>query len=139
MKLTNKQQKELDVLLWFGAEPIAEEIKVFFERSTKGLHKDLRWEDNSLMIAKRNRDLQVAMWMEDWGDTLNAWSFLDEPQFIVEWIAEKLDRPAIVWAWHDAHYRWWNPFSWKHKKIAQSYQQTMDGRQNKSLEVRRSD
>ena len=142
MKLTNKQKFEVSILAWFSDKPFNDnDIRIFFEYSDKGMHKELGLNlgGNPLLIAKKHRDITVKQWMEDWGDTLNAWSFLDEPQFIVEWIAKTLDRESIIMAWHENKYRWWKPWSWKHKQIVAHYQQTIDNKSlNKPLEVRRS-
>lgn len=139
-KLTNKQKYELSILGWFADKPFNDkDVQVFFERSTKGLHKSVKWEDNPVMVAKVRRDIQVKYWMEDWGDTLNAWSFIDEPQHIAEWVAKTLDREAVIMAWHEHRYRWWNPSSWQHKKLALHYRGIIDKKPfNKPLEVRRS-
>lgn len=149
MKLTKKQQQEIDVLKWFAQKPYLitdDDIQTFIEISEQGKHKDiatralLQPKDFSqgiveLLAAKKNREITVKMWMEDWGDTVNSWSFTDEPQLIAEWIAKTLDREAIMVAWHEARAEEWQ------EKIEAKRVTREDGSSmilNKPLDVRRS-
>lgn len=146
MKLTKKQQYELKTLGWFlvGDESSDQDIKDYFALNDKGIKKPLSTIApyngyDRLVFAKRDRDLQIASYREDWGDTLNAWSFLDEPQDYVEWVADKLDRPAIICEWHKDKIRWWKLWlNRPHKKAVAEYEAEMEGRINKPMGHRRS-
>lgn len=114
MKFTKNQRAELDILLWFAdrTEFSESSIKKFFDYSDKGIGrddaerallqpKDFEPDFVTLLLAKRNRDLQINEWKLDWGGMTNAWSFIDEPRYIAEWVAKVLDREAIILAWHE--------------------------------------
>lgn len=128
MKLTRKQQKELDILLWFADYPKVtdDDIKQFFDYSDKGIGNadSVLTQPNeyssgfvALMSAKRNRDLQITDWKADWGHTVTAWDFIDEPQHIAEWVAEKLDREAVMRFWHENRVNYHRRLAYKYKKI----------------------
>lgn len=144
MKLTSKQRKELDVLRWFARKPEAitdSDVQDYFAYSDRGEKKELgkallqpkNFSEGivTLLQAKKNREVTVKMWMEDWGGNLNAWSFMDESLYMAEWIAETLDRPAILWAWHVNK-------SNEHRRHAYRLNKQLNNRHNKPLTVRRS-
>lgn len=159
MNLSKKQQNELALIKWFvGDVEITEaDVKKFFDYSDRGIGKkdaqralynpqDYTPGFVALISSKGRRDLQVQAWKEDWGDTLNAWSFIDEPQFVVEWIAKVLDREAILMAWHENQAemkRWYKPWGWKkartHREFEEYYQELIDNKPfNKPMTVSRS-
>lgn len=145
MNLTNNQKAELAILLWFGDNPKAsdDDIQKFFDYSDKGIGrsdaeralsqpKDFNPGFIALMKAKKYRDLQISEWKMDWGSTLNAWSFLDEPLYIVEWIAKRLDREAIIKAWRENKVN-------EHRRAAYKYNKIIENKPfNKTMGVSRS-
>jgi hypothetical protein len=146
VRLSTKQQRELEILRWFtdySKDITDEDIKRYFDASDRGIGaKDAKLAllnpskypagFSKLIAAKSRRDLQIESWKEDWGSTVNAWSFTDEPQVIAEWVAEVLDREAIIMEWHRAEMN-------RQRRLVYKYQRIIDNKPfNKSMEVTRS-
>lgn len=115
MKLTNKNCREIEILEMFKPAmfhniPITDnDIKRFFDYSDRGRGKDeytkrianetqtKKYTGLSAMHwAKRNRDLTVRMWEEDWGSTLNAYSFVPDTRPMAEFASKSLHKLAIL-------------------------------------------
>lgn len=107
MKLTTKQAKELKVLRywipgnWKHQHITQKQISDFFAWSDRGVaHNRNVISDNdgftALYWAKNRRDLQIQSYLEDWGFTMNAWSFSEMPNYIREDIAKRMRKPAIL-------------------------------------------
>lgn len=107
MKLSNKQAIEIKVLRYW----IPSDVK--FKRITdKQITDFFLWSDRgrphgrnvltdrdgfcALFWAKNRRDLQISSYLEDWGETIMAWDFDEMPQYIVEDIAKRMRKPAII-------------------------------------------
>ncbi len=123
MRLTSKNHNEMKLLAYYTpgflkAIPIDDEsAKVYFDWSDRGIgreHVETRVaEENrtkkftglsALYFAKRYRDLAITSYLEDWGTTVTALDFMDEPYEIVEFLAKALKKPAILtfWRTHNA-------------------------------------
>lgn len=106
MRLSQKQREDLESALYYAPsncafeEPTDEDIRRYFNWSDKGIGKesivaDMQAEVQQnagrtgtysgfakIYFGKRNRELMITMYLEDWGDTMNALSFADEPDSI---------------------------------------------------------
>lgn len=120
MKLSKKQQEDLASALYYAPgncifnEPTEADIKRYFDWSDKGIGKKQIEADMSLenrknagtsnaysgfakiYYGKRNRELMITMYLEDWGDTVNAWSFSDEPETVKAFLRRAMKKEAIV-------------------------------------------
>jgi hypothetical protein len=107
MKLSQKQQRELQILKWWKPSNVKwgyitkKQIEDFFAWSDKGIkHGRNPMTDrdgfSALYWAKNRRDLQIQSYLEDWGSIMNAWSFTDMPLEVKEDIAKRMSKPAIV-------------------------------------------
>ena len=109
--MTNKQKKELEVWKYFmlnKVEPTDQDIKLFFEWSEKGKHRDLLispycprgfW---ALTEGKRWADIHIGMYEEGVLDDSMPYSVIFEgmPKPIVEYMAKNMfkgmDRQLIL-------------------------------------------
>lgn len=108
MKLTSKQRNELKILRYWIPSNLAhkrltqKQVDKFFAWSDKGIKHGENiisppWTGfKALYWAKNRRDLQIASYLEDWGSTMNAWSFDDMPKHIRIDIAKRMKKPAII-------------------------------------------
>lgn len=106
-KLSSKQERELKILRYwipsnFKHKRItAKQVNEFFAWSDRGIaHGRNTLSDNdgfcALFWAKNRRDLQISSYLEDYGSTMNAWSFDEMPRYIVEDIAKRMKKPSII-------------------------------------------
>lgn len=107
MKLTNKQRRELRILKWWKPSAIKwgritdKQLQDFFAWSDRGIphgRNVMNERDGfcALYWAKNRRDLQIQSYLEDWGDTMNAWSFTGIPREVKEDIAKRINKPKIL-------------------------------------------
>ena len=108
MKLSKKQRDELAAIeyfipSWVEFEPVTDyDIERFFAWSDKGVKLDINllsppWTGlHALFYGKKYRDLQITSYLEDWGNTMNAWSFNEMPKDVAAYIAKRMDKPAIM-------------------------------------------
>jgi len=110
MKLTKNQQFEIDTLKHF----IPSNVK-FQEITDKDIEKFFNWSDkgiphneniviskdgfSALMWAKNRRDLQITTYIEDWGETLTAVDFVDEPEELAIFFSKRMKKPGIYTIW----------------------------------------
>lgn len=115
MKLSRKQERELKILRYwipsnYSHKRITQkQVDDFFAwsdrgkphgRNVLGVSRDNKADGfTALYWAKNRRDLQIASYKEDWGNTVSAWTFDEEPRYIVEDIAKRLKKPAILECW----------------------------------------
>lgn len=119
MRLSKKQHEDLESALYYTPsncvfKPVSEQdIKRYFDWSDKGIGKkqiedDLRAEiqRNSakstkysgfakICFGKRNRELMITMYLEDWGSTMNAWSFPEEPESIKNFLRRAMKKEIV--------------------------------------------
>jgi hypothetical protein len=112
MKLSNKQKQELEAIRyfipsWVTFDPITDkDIETFFAWSDRGIKLKInvmsmeRTGLHALYYGKKYRDLQITSYLEDWGTYMNAWSFDEMPLNIVEYIAKRINKPAILEAYN---------------------------------------
>jgi hypothetical protein len=107
MKLSPKQAREIDILRYWVPESgnfdglTDEDIRAYFDWSDKGVahgRNVMTGRDGfcALFWAKNRRDLQITSYLEDWGDTLNAWSFTEIPFVVRKDITKRMRKPAIL-------------------------------------------
>lgn len=107
LKLSRKQRRELDVLFYWVPSNCAfrritaKQVLDYFAWSDKGIPHGRNVMANrdgfcALYWAKNRRDLQITSYLEDWGSTMNAWSFTGMPRLVVEDIARRMNKPAIL-------------------------------------------
>lgn len=67
MKLTTRQQQEIDFLSFYTkAKPLEEEIHEFVRVTVFGdQHQELRTQTNRLLLAKRSLEITAKQWRED--------------------------------------------------------------------------
>ncbi len=110
MKLTSKQQRELDVIKYYIPSNCSfgwitdEDISTFFQWSDRGIsykQNPLVERDGfcALYWGKQRRDLQVTSYLQDWGNTANVYDFTNEPRFLVEYLAQVMKKPVILEVW----------------------------------------
>lgn len=103
MRLSQKQQRELKILKWWKPTNVKwkritkKQIEAFFAWSDRGKahgRNILNDRDGfcALLWAKNRRDLQIAMYIEDWGITMNAWSFTGMPREVKEDIGKRIGK-----------------------------------------------
>ncbi len=113
MKLTRKNMQELEVIRHYMPEhlkavPLPDEaIASYFGWSDRGDRQflaDVSAEISSgvsgpytaLLAGKRMRDLQVTSFRRDWGDLINEYDFLGEPEPVARFLAKALGKPEIL-------------------------------------------
>lgn len=107
MRLTGKQAHELKILRYWIPSNVKwkrktqKQVQAFFAWSDRGIphgRNVLNDRDGfcSLYWAKNRRDLQIQSYIEDWGTTMNAWSFDGMPQDVVMDISKRMQKAAIV-------------------------------------------
>lgn len=107
MKLTKKQQKELRILKWWRPSNVRwgritdEQVEAFFGWSDNGIpHRRNTMVERdgfcALFWAKNRRDLHISSYLEDWGDTMNAWSFTGFPLEVKEDVAKRIGKPETL-------------------------------------------
>ena len=100
-KLSNKQQRELRILKWWKPANVKwgritnRQIRIFFDWSDKGVahgRNVMNSRDGfcALYWAKNRRDLQITMYLRDWGETVNAWSFKRMGKEVKEDISKRM-------------------------------------------------
>lgn len=113
MKLTKKQQVDLDTICYFIPSnvkftPITDEdITRYFNWSDKGkggarIKREAMQTNTGLSAlywGKQRRDLQVTQYIEDWGKYITATDFVDEPLFLVEWLSKVMKKRGILGMW----------------------------------------
>lgn len=124
MKLSQKQREDLDSALYFAPtncfykEVTNEDIKRYFDMSDKGIGKkeieyqlakenqekagrNIKYSGLAKIIhGKRNRDLQITSYLEDWGNGISFVDFDSEPEQVVKFISRSMKKPAIMMSWH---------------------------------------
>lgn len=106
-RLTSKQQRELRILKWWKPSNVKweaitrKQIADFFAWSDRGIphgRNVLSGKDGfcALYWAKNRRDLQIASYLEDWGDTTNPFSFIGVPLEVRQDIAKRMNEPSIL-------------------------------------------
>lgn len=107
MRLSRKQRQELEVLRYWVPSNCSfkritsKQILDYFSWSDRGhAHGRNTFVDRdgfmALFWAKNRRDLQITSYLEDWGNTMNAWSFSDMPEIVQRDIAKRMRKPAIM-------------------------------------------
>jgi hypothetical protein len=113
MKLTNKQQLDIDTVKHFIPSNVKfkdlsdEDIERYFDWSDRGIDKQVivteaMQSDSgiaSLYWGKQRRDLQVTSYIEDWGSYITSVDFIEEPRFLVEWLSKVMKKPGILDMW----------------------------------------
>lgn len=113
MKLTLKQQKELQVIKYYipsncvFSEVTDSDIARFFAWSDKGIGKDSiateAMQTNTGLAAlywgKQRRDLQITSYLEDWGTYITATDLAEEPEYIAEYLSKRMKKPGIYTMW----------------------------------------
>jgi hypothetical protein len=103
LSLSQKQQRELRILKWWKPSNVQwgritqKQIRDFFAFSDRGIRhgRNLLMDRDgfsALYWAKNRRDLQIAMYLEDWGDTMNAWSFKRLPKEVKDDIGKRIGK-----------------------------------------------
>lgn len=140
MKLSAKQQNELRIVKYFIPSTIKysaitdDDTQRFFDWSDRGIDKEKVKQEalkttsglSALYWGKQRRDLQLASWSEDWGNTLSAWDFEDEPEFIAMWVADKLKKPGIKLVWYEARAREYRRKAHKVRKEIDAYHKELE-------------
>lgn len=112
-RLTTKQRQDLETAKFFIPDdfqhvPITDnDVRRYFDWSDKGIGKEgiereARQTNTGLAAlywGKQRRDLQVASYIEDWGTYLTPFDFVDEPEFLVTWLARVMHKPFLLTAW----------------------------------------
>lgn len=110
-KLSKKQQRELRILKWWKPSNVkwgritTKQAQAFFAwsdrgvphgRNVLGIARGKMDGFCALYWAKNRRDLQIQSYKEDWGNTMNAWSFTGMPIEVREDIAKRINKPEIL-------------------------------------------
>lgn len=117
-KLTNKNRNEMKILTYHmpaflkDAEITPEDAKTYFDWSDRGVGaKEVEarvFDENrtksftglsALYFGKRNRDLAITSYKEDWGTTCTAGDFTDEPREVVEFVSKAIGKPRLLAYW----------------------------------------
>lgn len=110
MKLTSKQSKELEVIRYFIPDNVdfanitEKDIADFFAHSDRGVphgRNPMTERDGfcALYWGKQRRDLQIAMYLEDWGQTCSPYDFVEEPKAVAEFMSKRMNKPSIMQIW----------------------------------------
>ena len=117
-KLTGRQRREVAVLKHFTPESLTgipildQDVSAYFDWSDRGVGnapgrvaqeaRGCHYTGlSALFFSKRNRDLSIASYQEDWGTLMCAPDFMDEPKEVAEFIAKSLDQPSLMPLWHE--------------------------------------
>lgn len=118
MRLTGKNQKEMHLLKHYtptflkDIEVTRADAEIYFDWSDRGKRRteiESRIADenrtknftglSALYFGKRYRDLAITSYIEDWGETLTADDFTDEPREIAEFVAKAIHKPGLLAYW----------------------------------------